>query len=100
MLFEQTTSYLQSLGDDVQEKPLKLYVAFRRLKNFASLVVQSKRLQLYLKLNPDSVELVEGFSRDVRTIGHWGTGDLELSLRNQADLERAKALIERSYQEN
>lgn len=100
VLFEQTTSYLQSLGDDVQEKPLKLYVAFRRLKNFASLVVQSKRLQLYLKLNPDSVELVEGFSRDVRNTGHWGTGDLELSLRNEADLERAKALIERSYQEN
>jgi predicted transport protein len=62
--------------------------------------VQSKRLQLYLKLNPDSVELVEDFSRDVRTIGHWGTGDLELSLRTQADLEKAKVLIERSYQEN
>ena len=99
-LFEQTTSYLHSLGDDVQEKPLKLYLAFRRLKNFASVVVQSKRLQLYLKLNPDSVELIEDFSRDVRFIGHWGTGDLELSLRTQADLERAKALIERSYQEN
>jgi len=99
-LFEQTNSYLHSLGDDVQEKHLKLYVAYRRLKNFASLVVQSKRLQLYLKLNPDSVELVEGFSRDVRNIGHWGTGDLELSLRTQADLEMAKVLIERSYQEN
>lgn len=99
-LFEQTTSYLHSLGDDVQEKPLKLYLAFRRLKNFASVVVQSKRLQLYLKLNPDSVELMEDFSRDVRAIGHWGTGDLELSLRTQDDLERAKALIERSYQEN
>ena len=100
VLFEQTCSYMQSLGDDVQEKPLKLYLAFRRLKNFASVVVQSKRLQLYLKLNPDSVELVEGFSRDVRAIGHWGTGDLELSLRTHADLERAKVLIERSYQEN
>lgn len=99
-LFEQTNSYLHSFGDDVQEKHLKLYVAYRRLKNFASLVVQSKRLQVYLKLNPDSVELVEGFSRDVRNIGHWGTGDLELSLRTQADLEMAKVLIERSYQEN
>lgn len=99
-LFEQTNSYLHSLGDDVQEKHLKLYVAFRRLKNFVSLVPQPKRLLLMLKLNPDSVELVEGFSRDVRTIGHWGTGDLELSLRSQADLEHAKHLIERSYTEN
>lgn len=99
-LFDTTKSYLHSIGDDVQEKHLKLYVAFRRLKNFASLVPQPKRLLLMLKLNPDSVELVEGFSRDVRDIGHWGTGDLELSLRSQADLERAKHLIERSYQEN
>lgn len=99
-LYEQTTSTLHALGDDVQEKPLKLYVAFRRLKNFASVVIQPKRLLLFLKLNPDSLVLEEGFSRDVRNIGHWGTGDLELSLRTAADLVRAKVLIERSYQEN
>ncbi|MBD9675644.1 DUF91 domain-containing protein [Pseudomonas sp. PDM18] len=99
-LFEQVTSYLNSLGDDVQEKPLRLYVAFRRLKNFASVVVQNKRLLVFLKLNPDSIALVEDFSRDVRSIGHWGTGDVELSLRTSADLERARHLIERSYQEN
>ncbi|WP_447751967.1 DUF5655 domain-containing protein [Pseudomonas nicosulfuronedens] len=99
-LFEQVTSYLHSLGDDVQEKPLRLYVAFRRLKNFASVVVQNKRLLVFLKLDPDSITLEEDFTRDVRTIGHWGTGDLELSLRTAADLERARHLIERSYQEN
>ena len=98
-LYEQTTSYLHSLGDDVQEKPLKLYVAFRRLKNFACVVIQPKRLLVMLKLSPDSLAL-EGFSRDVRSIGHWGTGDLELSLRSVSDLEKAKVLIERSYQEN
>lgn len=99
-LYERTTSYLHSLGDDVQEKPLKLYVAFRRLKNFACVVIQPKRLLVMLKLSPDSLALEAGFSRDVRNIGHWGTGDLELSLRSAADLEKAKALIERSYQEH
>ncbi|QLG91757.1 DUF91 domain-containing protein [Pseudomonas yamanorum] len=99
-LYEQTTSYLHSLGDDVQEKPLKLYVAFRRLKNFACVVIQPKRLLVMLKLSPDSLALEAGFSRDVRSIGHWGTGDLELSLRSVSDLEKAKVLIERSYQEN
>lgn len=99
-LYEQTTSYLHSLGDDVQEKPLKLYVAFRRLKNFACVVIQPKRLLVMLKLSPDSLAVEAGFSRDVRSIGHWGTGDLELSLRSVSDLEKAKVLIERSYQEN
>ena len=78
------------LGSDVVEKPLKLYVAFRRIKNFVSVVVQKKGLTLYLKLNPDTVELVEGFTRDVRHIGHWGTGDLEVWVTDKVSLKKAR----------
>lgn len=102
-LFEQFTSFVHSLGDDIQEKPLKLYVAFSRIKNFVCASLISKhdpRLWLCLKLNPDTVALEEGFTRDVRKIGHWGTGDLEVSIRTAADLDKAKSLIERCYQEN
>jgi predicted transport protein len=99
-LYSQTTSYLMGLGDDVQEKRLKLYTAFRRLKNFACIIVQSNRLLMMLKLDPASVTLEEGFSRDMTNVGHWATGDLELTLRTPADLERAKPLLERSYTES
>jgi predicted transport protein len=98
-LYQHTASLLLSLGDDVQEKQLKLYTAFRRLKNFACVIVYPNRLLVMLKLDPASVALEEGFSRDVSQIGHWGTGDLELILRTLADLERAKPLLERSYTE-
>ncbi|WP_201446225.1 DUF5655 domain-containing protein [Burkholderia gladioli] len=98
-LYAQTTNYLTTLGDDVQEKRLKLYTAFRRLKNFACVIAYPNRLLVMLKLNPTSVTLEDGFSRDVSEIGHWGTGDVELTLRTQADLERAKPLLERSYTE-
>ncbi len=102
-LLEQIKRYILAQGDDVQEKPLKLYTAFKRLKNFVCVKVipkQDPQVRLWLKLNPDSVALEEGFSRDVRTIGHWGTGDLELVIRNQQDFAKAQSLIERSYQEN
>lgn len=99
-LYAQTASYLNALGDDVQEKHLKLYAAFRRLKNFACVVVQPQRLLVMLKLDPATIALEEGFSRDVSQIGHWGTGDVELSLRTLADLELAKPLLERSYAES
>ncbi len=98
-LYSQTTSYLTTLGDDVQEKRLKLYTAFRRLKNFACVIAYPNRLLITLKLDPASVALEEGFSRDIRHVGHWGTGELELTVRTLADLERAKPLIERSYSE-
>jgi predicted transport protein len=98
-LYAQVTSVLTSLGDDVQEKRLKLYTAFRRLKNFACVIAYPNRLLVTLKLDPASVELEEGFSRDVSQVGHWGTGDVELTLREQADLARARPLLERSYVE-
>ena len=102
-LFEQTRSFILAQGDDIIEKPLKLYVAFRRLKNFVCLSMTSKhdpRIILTLKLDPVTVEPETGFLRDVTNIGHWGTGDLEVVLRKTADLEKAKAQIERAYQEN
>jgi predicted transport protein len=97
-LFEALDMYLLSLGDDVQRKDLKLYAAYKRIKNFCSVVTQKDRLLLYLRLNPDLVPTEQDFSRDVRNIGHWGTGDLEVSVKNHADLERAKPLILRAYE--
>lgn len=102
-LFEQTRSFILAQGDDIIEKPLKLYVAFRRLKNFVCMSLISKvdpHVFLILKLDPATVQLEEGFSRDVSKIGHWGTGDLELTLRSPGDFERARVMIERAYIEN
>lgn len=98
-LYADLRSFVFALGDDVTEKQPRLYVAFRKLKNFACVVMHPNKMLVILKLNPDTVALEEGFSRDVRQIGHWGTGDLELCLRSAADLERAKPLLERAYQE-
>jgi predicted transport protein/RecB family endonuclease NucS len=98
-LYTQTTSYLHSLGDDVQEKRLKHWTAFRRLKNFACVIVYPNRLVVTLRVAPASVDLEEGFSRDISEVGHWGTGDVELTIRTLPDLDRAKPLLERSYSE-
>ncbi len=42
--------------------------------------------------------LEAGFTKDVRDIGHFGTGDLEITLKSLADLERAKLLLIQSYE--
>jgi len=98
-LYADLRSFLLALGDDVTEKPLKLYTAFRKLRNFACVVVLRNKMQVTLTLKPDTVTLEADFSRDVREVGHWGTGHLELTLRSTADLARAKPLLERAYQE-
>jgi predicted transport protein len=99
-LYVDLQTHCLSLGDDVQEKITKYYVAFRRIRNFACVEVhpQSHELLVFLKVNPDTVELEEGFARDVRGVGHYGTGDLELRLRDHDALERARSLIQTSYE--
>jgi predicted transport protein len=98
-LFVELETYIETLGDDVTKKTLKNYFAYRRLKNFACIEVhpQTQTLLAYLKVDPATVELEEGFSRDVRSIGHFGTGDLELRIRSAEDLIKAQPLIDRSY---
>jgi predicted transport protein len=77
-----------------------LYFAFRRIKNFACVEVhpQAKKLLVFVKVDPSTTDLVPGFTRDVRKIGHFGTGDLEITIASPDDLERAKPLILASYE--
>lgn len=99
-LFEAVKEQLLSFGDDVQLKTLKFYYAFKRIKNFAcvELRTQKKDLLVYVKVNPETIPLTKGFTRDVREIGHFGTGDLELTLRTPEDLEKATPLLKQSYE--
>lgn len=102
-LYEELRAYLTALGDDVQVKTLKYYVAFKRLRNFACVEVHPSKgpdgtLAVYVKVDPESVELEKGFTRDVRSVGHYGTGGLEITIRSRDDLERAKPLLVRSYE--
>lgn len=97
-LVEDLRGYIRGLGDDVTEKPLKLYFAYRRIKNFVSMVILKSGVTLYLKIDPDTVPIEEGFTRDVRSIGHWGTGGLEVFVKDAESLERAKLLILQSYE--
>lgn len=99
-LYAELESFCEGLGDDVSKKVLKFYFAFRRLKNFACVEVhpQTKTLLVYLKVDPESVDLEAGFSRDVRNIGHFGTGELELRVSTHEQLQRALPLVLQSYE--
>ncbi|MET9664988.1 endonuclease NucS domain-containing protein [Streptomyces sp. NPDC006475] len=89
---------LLGLGDGIIRVQRKQYLAYQRLRNFACVCPpQQTKLLVYLKADPKSVDLVPGFTRDVTGLGHHGTGDLELQLRTERDLERAKDLLRLSY---
>ncbi|MFF3069170.1 hypothetical protein [Kitasatospora sp. NPDC057936] len=100
-LYGELDEVLTASGE-VETVVLKHYIAYRRLQNVASVIfrpsVSHRVILVYLRLDPDTVELEEGFTRDMRGIGHLGTGDLEVRIASAADLTKAGPLIERAVQ--
>ncbi|MGR9252077.1 DUF5655 domain-containing protein [Rhizobium leguminosarum] len=98
--YEALKAYLIALGDDVQETTVQFYIAYKRIKNFACVEFRptSSKILLFLKVDSTTVELEPRFSRDVSKIGHYGTGDLEVTLSTTGDLEKAAPLIKLSYE--
>ncbi|MFE4964676.1 hypothetical protein [Streptomyces sp. NPDC056660] len=74
------------------------YVAYRLIVNRASVLRSPYEVILvYLTLDPDTAELKEDFTRDMRGVGHLGAGDLEVRIASATNLERAAPLIRRAF---
>lgn len=99
-IYEDIRNFVLSLGDDITENQLKFYVAFKKIKNIVCVEIFNNKLILHLKLNVTTVDYEEGFTRDTSGIGHYATGDVEVTIKNRTDYEKAKILIERAYNEN
>lgn len=99
ILYDSVCDYIASLGDDLVTNQLKMYLAYKKVQNVFCVEVYQKQILVRVKLNPDAVELEDGFTRDMRNKGHYGTGDLEISIKNEKDFYKAKGLLERAYNE-
>jgi predicted transport protein len=98
-LFNTLDEFILSLGDDVQKKELKYYFAYKRIQNFVCVYVTPDKgvIRVYLKIDPDGLEEMPEIGRDVSNTGHYGTGDLELTISDEEDLEISKEYIRTSY---
>lgn len=97
-LYRSIRQAILSQGEDVTVKVTKLYFAFKRTRNFAS-VVNGRRGEwlLQLHLDPDTVEMRSNF-KDVRKIGIWGTGQLQIRIKTEDELADVLPLIQRAYE--
>ena len=100
--FESLKTFIFSLGADIQLKGLKFYYAFKKIRNFVTVEIhpQNNTIALFIRLEPKTIKLVNGFTRDVTNIGHWGTGNLEVTIKSTEDFELSKPYIIKSYELN
>ncbi len=96
ILHNEIREYIVNLASSIEETPKQNYISYKTSQNFVCLESQKRKMMLFLKINPDELEIVPKQARDVRNIGHFGTGDLEFTIKNAEDFEAAKPLIELS----
>lgn len=91
--------FMSGLDESIEESPKKLYIAYRTTQNIVCMEPQRKKVTLFVKLDPKNTPGPKGLSRDVTNIGHFGTGDLEVTVTSLSELELAKPFLKQAYEE-
>lgn len=92
-LYEKFRDAILNLADDIEIKPQKFYVAFKKDGNIACLEMQKKKMKIYIGAKTGTLDDPKLIAKDVSSIGHYGTGDYEVQVTNDNDLEYIMSLI-------
>ena len=90
--------FIMNLDSAMEEVPKKFYLAYKISQNIVCMEIKKHKVILFLKLNPKEMAYLPSIARDVSDIGHYGTGDLEITVSSAQDLEAAKGFINAAYQ--
>jgi predicted transport protein len=99
-LFWTLRDYILALGSsdaEIVETVNKLYISYRHGKNFVEVQVQTKQIKLFLDIPYSELDDLRHLARDVSNVGHWGTGEVQVTLQSKDDLEYVLGLIEQAY---
>lgn len=97
-LIHDLRDYILNLDESVEESPKKLYVAYKVTQNFVCMEVHKFKVVLFLKLDASDTNPLPQNGRDVRNIGHYGTGDFELTIQTADEVKVARAYIEKALE--
>ena len=90
---------LSMATDGIGKQYMKKYISYSRGKHiFCCVHVLHGGLRVWLKLKHASIANPPAFARDVSSVGHWGTGDLQLNIGSLSQVEEAAALIRKSFE--
>ena len=82
-----------NLADDIQVIANKLYIAFRKNRNIVCMNIQKKQIRMWIGAKWGALDDAKSLAIDVSSTGHWGTGDYEVNVTNDKDLEYIMSLI-------
>ena len=95
-LYETFKNAILNLTDDIEIVPKKLYIAFKKNKNIADIVILKKGLKIFINLKKGQLDDPKGLMKDVSETGHWGNGDYETIVSNTENLEYIMSLVKQA----
>lgn len=96
-LAEEIREFTLGLDSTIEEEPRKHYVAYTTARNFLCMIIQRQNIKLWLGLKPSDIpESTKGY-RDVSSIGHHGTGNVEITVSTRKCFEEIKKYIAMAY---
>lgn len=92
-LYEKFRDAILNLADGIEVSPQKLYIALKKNGNLACIQLQKKNLKIYIGAKRGTLEDPKKLAKDVSAIGHYGTGDYEIQVNSDKDLEYIMSLV-------
>src|SRR5215216_6498419 len=97
-LYQELKAAIINLGRDVEVRPTKKYLAFRRNKGFVGIVILRSKLKAYLSIDISQLQDPMKKARDVKKIGHYSPGDTEIVISERSEIPYALLLVKRAYE--
>lgn len=93
-LYEKFKSSILNLSDDIEIKPKKQEIGFKKNgKIFVDVCILQKSLKIWINLKKGTLDDPKDLARDVSTTGHWGNGDYQIQVDSDKDLEYIMSLV-------
>lgn len=101
-LYNNFISELKKNNLSFEENPTKFYISLLAGKtSFCQMHGQKSAIKIWINLEISDLSEQEKLKvRDVSNIGHWGLGNIECILTNEADFDWAINIVNKSYQKN
>lgn len=96
-LYEKYKAGILNLADDIEIKPQKFYIAFKKdRRNIVDIDIQNKALKIWLNLPKGKLDDPKNITRDVSSVGHYGNGDYELKITDDILFEYVMSLAKQA----
>jgi predicted transport protein len=97
-LYSELKSAILSLGKDIEVRPKKKYVSFRRKQAFVGIIFLRSKLKAYLNMELSELKDPMKKARDVKDIGHYSHGNTEVVITEGSEIPYVLSLIKQAYE--